>query len=149
MDDGSCIKLTISIDEDSGSAKVSVLARMPRCRTQTSFSSSTLQGPVPRYLPIITRRPRVRDLMNYVCRHLTFPRCTVTYSAVIYSLRCLVAEDIPLNQGCLAPIEFVIPENCLLNPSSGAGVVGGNVLTSQRVVDVVLRAFQALSLIHI
>ena len=143
MDDGSCIKLTISIDEDSGSAKVSVLARMPRCRTQTSFSSSTLQGPVPRYLPIITRRPRVRDLMNYVCRHLTFPRCTVTYSAVIYSLRCLVAEDIPLNQGCLAPIEFVIPENCLLNPSSGAGVVGGNVLTSQRVVDVVLRAFQA------
>lgn len=67
----------------------------------------------------------------------------MTYSAVIYSLRCLVAEDIPLNQGCLAPIEFVIPPNCLLNPSPGAGVVGGNVLTSQRVVDVVLRAFQA------
>jgi len=67
----------------------------------------------------------------------------VTYSAVIYSLRCLVAEAIPLNQGCLAPIEFVIPENCLLNPSPGAAVVGGNVLTSQRVVDVVLRAFKA------
>jgi 5-oxoprolinase (ATP-hydrolysing) len=67
----------------------------------------------------------------------------VTYSAVIYSLRCLVAQDIPLNQGCLAPIKFVIPENCLLNPSDDAGVVGGNVLTSQRVVDVVLRAFAA------
>ena len=67
----------------------------------------------------------------------------VTYSAVIYSLRCLVAEAIPLNQGCLAPIEFVIPENTLLNPSPGAAVVGGNVLTSQRVVDVVLRAFKA------
>ena len=67
----------------------------------------------------------------------------VTYSAVIYSLRCLVAEAIPLNQGCLAPIEFVIPQNTLLNPSPGAGVVGGNVLTSQRVVDVVLRAFKA------
>lgn len=67
----------------------------------------------------------------------------VTYSAVIYSLRCLVAKEIPLNQGCLAPIEFKIPPNSILNPSDDAGVVGGNVLTSQRVVDVVLRAFGA------
>jgi 5-oxoprolinase (ATP-hydrolysing) len=67
----------------------------------------------------------------------------VTYSAVIYSLRSLVAEEIPLNQGCLAPITFVIPEYTLLNPSVDAGVVGGNVLTSQRVVDVVLKAFKA------
>jgi 5-oxoprolinase (ATP-hydrolysing) len=67
----------------------------------------------------------------------------VTYSAVIYSLRSLVAQTIPLNQGCLAPISFIIPENSLLNPSSDAGVVGGNVLTSQRVVDVVLKAFSA------
>jgi 5-oxoprolinase (ATP-hydrolysing) len=67
----------------------------------------------------------------------------VTYSAVIYSLRSLVSEDIPLNQGCLAPIKFIIPHHCLLNPSADAGVVGGNVLTSQRVVDVVLRAFKA------
>jgi 5-oxoprolinase (ATP-hydrolysing) len=67
----------------------------------------------------------------------------VTYSAVIYSLRSLVAQSIPLNQGCLAPIEFIIPKYSLLNPSDDAGVVGGNVLTSQRVVDVVLRAFEA------
>ena len=67
----------------------------------------------------------------------------ITYSAVIYSLRSLVGQDIPLNQGCLAPITFIIPEYSLLNPSSDSGVVGGNVLTSQRVVDVVLRAFRA------
>eukprot|EP00980_Cylindrotheca_fusiformis_P021998 scaffold8869_cov136-Cylindrotheca_fusiformis.AAC.4 len=67
----------------------------------------------------------------------------VTYSAVIYSLRSLVADAIPLNQGCLAPIDFIIPKFSLLNPSEDAGVVGGNVLTSQRVVDVVLRAFSA------
>jgi 5-oxoprolinase (ATP-hydrolysing) len=67
----------------------------------------------------------------------------VTKSAVIYCLRCLVSSDIPLNQGCLAPISFKIPENCLLNPSEGVGVVGGNVLTSQRVVDVILKAFRA------
>ncbi len=67
----------------------------------------------------------------------------MTYSAVIYALRCLVREEIPLNQGCLAPITFRIPAGCLLAPSAGAAVVGGNVLTSQRVTDVVLRAFGA------
>lgn len=67
----------------------------------------------------------------------------VTYSAVIYSLRSLVGQDIPLNQGCLAPITFKIPQFSLLNPSNDAGVVGGNVVTSQRVVDVVLKAFKA------
>jgi len=68
----------------------------------------------------------------------------VTMSAIIYCLRCLIPDhDIPLNQGCLAPIEIRIPEGSLLNPSSGAAVVGGNVLTSQRVTDVILRAFKA------
>lgn len=67
----------------------------------------------------------------------------VTYSAVIYALRCLVAEDVPLNQGCLAPVKIVIPQGCLLRPSPTAAVVGGNVLTSQRVTDVVLAAFGA------
>jgi 5-oxoprolinase (ATP-hydrolysing) len=67
----------------------------------------------------------------------------VTFSAVIYALRCMVTEEIPLNQGCLAPITFNIPPGCLLAPSATAAVVGGNVLTSQRVTDVVLRAFGA------
>jgi 5-oxoprolinase (ATP-hydrolysing) len=65
----------------------------------------------------------------------------VTQSAVLYCLRCLVDQDIPLNQGCLVPIKLIIPKNCLLNPSEEAAVVGGNVLTSQRVVDVILKAF--------
>jgi 5-oxoprolinase (ATP-hydrolysing) len=68
----------------------------------------------------------------------------VTASAVIYCLRCMLpTADIPLNQGCLLPIELRIPEGCILNPSAGAAVVGGNVLTSQRVTDVVLMAFRA------
>ena len=67
----------------------------------------------------------------------------VTYSAIIYCLRCLVGSDVPLNQGVLGPVRIVIPEGSLLHPSPEAAVVGGNVLTSQRVVDVVLRAFQA------
>ncbi|RDA93723.1 hypothetical protein CP533_0211 [Ophiocordyceps camponoti-saundersi (nom. inval.)] len=67
----------------------------------------------------------------------------ITYSAIIYCLRCLVSEDIPLNQGCLKPIAVRIPHGSMLSPSPGAAVVGGNVLTSQRITDVILKAFRA------
>lgn len=72
--------------------------------------------------------------------NLNAPRA-VTQSAILYSLRCLVKKNIPLNHGCLIPISLIIPEGSLLDPSPEAAVVGGNVLTSQRVVDVVLKAF--------
>jgi 5-oxoprolinase (ATP-hydrolysing) len=67
----------------------------------------------------------------------------ITNSAIIYCLRALISSDIPLNQGCLNPVNIKIPENSLLSPAKGAGVVGGNVLTSQRITDVVLLAFRA------
>lgn len=54
----------------------------------------------------------------------------------------MVGHDVPLNQGCLNPIKVLIPKNSILDPSDNAAVVGGNVLTSQRIVDVVLSAFQ-------
>lgn len=66
----------------------------------------------------------------------------ITLSALIYCLRCMVGHDVPLNQGCLAPIQVVIPKNSILDPSEGAAVVGGNVQTSQRIVDTVLKAFR-------
>jgi 5-oxoprolinase (ATP-hydrolysing) len=65
---------------------------------------------------------------------------SVVRSAVIYVLRSLVAERIPLNGGCLKPVEIVIPKNSILDPPRGSAVVGGNVETSQRVVDVLLGA---------
>lgn len=46
------------------------------------------------------------------------------------------------SQGCLSPVRIVVPESSILHPSLDAGVVGGNVLTSQRVVDVIFRAFE-------
>jgi 5-oxoprolinase (ATP-hydrolysing) len=55
---------------------------------------------------------------------------SITSSAVIYCLRCLVNSEIPLNQGCLNPIKIILPQNSLLNPSARAAVVGGNVETS-------------------
>lgn len=68
---------------------------------------------------------------------------SVCHSAIIYSIRCLVNEDIPLNSGCLEPITIKIPPSSILSPSEKCAVVGGNVLTSQRLVDVVLKAFDA------
>ncbi len=65
----------------------------------------------------------------------------VTTSAILYCLRCLLENDIPLNHGCLLPIDIHLPKGSLLNPSAEAAVVGGNVLTSQRLVDVILKAF--------
>jgi N-methylhydantoinase B/oxoprolinase/acetone carboxylase alpha subunit len=64
----------------------------------------------------------------------------VVRAAVLYVFRCLVAERIPLNDGCLEPLQIILPEKCLLNPTPGRAVVGGNVETSQRVVDVLLGA---------
>ncbi|TFL00412.1 Hydantoinase B/oxoprolinase [Pterulicium gracile] len=68
---------------------------------------------------------------------------SVVHSAVIYCMRAMLDLDIPLNAGCLVPLKVVIPEKSLLSPSRTAAVCGGNVLTSQRIVDVVLKAFDA------
>lgn len=70
---------------------------------------------------------------------------SVTKSAIIYSLRCMVKGDLPLNQGCLDPITVILPKGSFLDPSDEAAVVGGNVLTSQRVTDVILTAFKAVA----
>lgn len=79
---------------------------------------------------------------HQVCGNTNAPRA-ITSSAIIYSLRCLVQQDVPLNQGCLDPIKIQLPENSILSPTGEAAVVGGNVLTSQRITDVVLGALRA------
>ncbi|XP_013116199.2 5-oxoprolinase isoform X1 [Stomoxys calcitrans] len=106
MDNGSPIKLSVSLDAEQGSAIC-------------DFTGSGTE----------------------VWGNCNAPRA-ITLSALIYCLRCMVGHDVPLNQGCLAPIRVIIPKNSILDPSEGAAVVGGNVLTSQRIVDTVLKAFR-------
>jgi N-methylhydantoinase B len=65
----------------------------------------------------------------------------VTSSAVYYSVKSLVAPDVPANDGCYRPITVDIPPGTILNPPSSAPVVGGNHETSQRVVDACYKAF--------
>lgn len=67
----------------------------------------------------------------------------ITYSAIIYVLRLLIGADIPLNQGCLAPVQVILPQGCFLNPSATSAVCCGNTHTSQRLADLLLKAFDA------
>ncbi len=64
----------------------------------------------------------------------------ITLSAVYYVFRCLLGLDVPNNSGCLAPIEVIAPPGTVVNALSPAPVAGGNVETSQRIVDVLLGA---------
>ena len=70
---------------------------------------------------------------------------SICYAAVLYVFRSLVDDDIPLNAGCLKPLEIIIPEGCLLNPRPPAAVVAGNVETSQLIVDVLYGALGKLA----
>lgn len=64
----------------------------------------------------------------------------VTTSAVLYVFRSLVEEDIPFNTGLLRPLEIIVPQGSLLNATFPSATAGGNVETSQRIVDVLLGA---------
>jgi len=69
----------------------------------------------------------------------------ITKAVVLYVFRVLVARPIPLNAGCFAPIDLVVPPGCLLHPSFPAAVVGGNVETSQAVANALFGALGVLA----
>jgi N-methylhydantoinase B len=76
--------------------------------------------------------PQVEGSVNAVA--------AITYSACFYVFRCLLAEDVPAAAGLMRPIEVIAPEGTIVNARPPAAVAGGNVETSQRLVDVLLRA---------
>jgi 5-oxoprolinase (ATP-hydrolysing) len=108
MDDGSLIKVSISVDTENRSATV-------------DFTGTSDQ------------RPNNFNAPSAVCR-----------AAVLYVFRTLVDDDIPMNEGCLKPIDLIIPEGSMLNPVYPAAVVAGNVETSQVVVDTLYGALKVM-----
>jgi 5-oxoprolinase (ATP-hydrolysing) len=70
---------------------------------------------------------------------------SVAMAAVLYVLRCLVADEIPLNSGCLKPVRVIIPPGCLLAPRFPAAVAAGNVETSQAVTGALLAALGVMA----
>ena len=69
----------------------------------------------------------------------------VVRAAVLYVFRTLVQEDIPMNDGCLAPIDIVVPDGSMLSPTYPAAVVAGNVETSQAVTNALYGALGVLA----
>ncbi|KAJ9148969.1 5-oxoprolinase (ATP-hydrolyzing) [Pleurostoma richardsiae] len=108
FDNGTQLKLKITIDPDTGSALF-------------DFTGTGPQGWGNINCPI-----------------------SITHSAVIYSVRCLIDLEIPLNQGCLTPIALRIPKGSVLNPNPSVAICGST-LASQRVIDVILRAFRCVA----
>jgi len=76
--------------------------------------------------------------------NLNAPR-SVTKAAALYVFRCLVDSDIPMNAGCLRPLDIRVPDGSLLSPRPPAAVAGGNVETSQAVVDTLFGALGVMA----
>lgn len=68
----------------------------------------------------------------------------VTHAAVLYVFRCLVGANIPLNAGCLRPLEIIVPDGCMLKPAHPAAIVAGNVELSQAVTNALFGALGML-----
>ncbi len=109
MDDGSVIRVKVSIDRAARQATVDFTGTSPQ--RPTNFNA-----------------PRA------VCR-----------AAVLYVFRTLVEDDIPMNAGCLKPIDIIIPEGSMLSPRYPAAVVAGNVETSQAITDALYGALGAMA----
>jgi 5-oxoprolinase (ATP-hydrolysing) len=69
----------------------------------------------------------------------------VARAAVLYAFRVMVEDMIPMNAGCLRPINIIIPDGCMLRPAYPAAVVAGNVETSQHVTNAIFGAMGALA----
>jgi 5-oxoprolinase (ATP-hydrolysing) len=112
-----------SVEMDEG-ASIKVAIRVDRAarKAVVDFTGSSPQ------------RPSNFNAPRSVCR-----------AAVLYVFRTLVDDEIPMNDGCLAPIEIITPEGSMLNPSFPAAVVAGNVETSQAIVDALYGALGVLA----
>ena len=108
----------------------------------------------------ITENPVNRGDSQYPCRSGEFSRdfsgsatqvagslnavAAITYSAVFYVLRCLLPEEAAPTAGLMRPVSLILPERSVVNAQPPAAVAGGNVETSQRITDVLLRALAAI-----
>jgi N-methylhydantoinase B len=99
--------------------------------------------PVPLHVSIKIRHGKAQvDFAGSspACRGSVNAVMAITTSAVFYVFRCLLGEDVPACAGLLEPIEVLAPEGSVVNARAPSAVAAGNVETSQRIVDVLLRA---------
>ena len=94
--------------------------------------SRRMQQPAPVTIDFTGSDPQVQGAINAVE--------AITYSACFYVFRCLLREDVPATSGLMRPIRVIAPWGTVVNAKPPAAVAGGNVETSQRIVDVLLKA---------
>ncbi|QTL03049.1 hydantoinase B/oxoprolinase family protein [Aquabacter sp. L1I39] len=109
MDQGTIIKVKITVDKATRTAKVDFTGTSPQ-------QGNNFNAPEP-----------------------------VTRAAVLYVFRVMVEDEIPMNAGCLRPIEIVVPKGSMLSPVYPAAVVAGNVETSQAVTNCLFGALKAMA----
>jgi len=108
------VKIAVRITANSGAKRG---LKRPRHMVTVDFTGSD---------------PQVEGSVNAVA--------AITYSACFYVFRCLLTEDVPATAGLMRPIDVIAPEGTIVNARPPAAVAGGNVETSQRIVDVLLKA---------
>jgi len=114
-----------------------------------SFSLPLDNGAIIRVKITVDRRRRAARIdftgtSAQLADNFNAPRA-IGVAAVLYVFRCLVADDIPLNEGCLAPLEIIVPEGSMLNPKYPAPVVAGNVESSQCIVNALFGAMGVMA----
>ena len=128
---------------DANPVRIAVAINISKSRAETRASASVrrreklLHRPPAVTIDFSGSDPQVQGAVNAVD--------AITYSACFYVFRCLLREDVPATAGLMRPIRVLAPEGTVVNARPPAAVAGGNVETSQRIVDVLLRALaQAL-----
>jgi 5-oxoprolinase (ATP-hydrolysing) len=125
------------------------VARVVERLTDSEFETVTDQGAVIRVKITVdreNRRAKVDFTGTSAQQNTNFNApAPVTRAAVLYVFRVMVNDAIPMNAGCLRPIDIVIPEGSMLAPRYPAAVVAGNVETSQHVTDTLFAALGAMA----
>ncbi|MFY9561677.1 MAG: hydantoinase B/oxoprolinase family protein [Terriglobales bacterium] len=120
------------LDDDGIDAKPVRIAVTLRVRERSGKSSRSKKQPAAITIDFTGSDPQVQGAINAVE--------AITVSACFYVFRCLLREDVPATAGLMRPIAIVAPAGTVVNARPPAAVAGGNVETSQRIVDVLLKA---------
>ena len=120
------------LDNDGVDDKPVRIAVTLRVQGRSGKSSRAKKRPAAITIDFTGSDPQVQGAINAVE--------AITVSACFYVFRCLLREDVPATAGLMRPIEVIAPAGTVVNAKPPAAVAGGNVETSQRIVDALLRA---------
>ena len=128
------VKIAVRIRVSRAGSTPSVLERKSPLLAKPARSGAPIRSRAPSIVTVdfTGSDPQVEGSVNAVA--------AITYSACFYVFRCLLNEEIPAAAGMMRPIHVIAPEGTIVNARPPAAVAGGNVETSQRIVDVLLLA---------